>query len=573
MKDLLILGAGGHGKVVLDCALSTRQFNQIYFLDDRKVGEEILGHLVIDQISKIHLLRENYTCAIVAIGNNSYRLQLIEELLKAGYEVPYLIHPSAIVSKYSKIGEGSVVLPGAILNAGCEIGKGVIVNTGVIVEHDCSIADGVHLSPAAKMGGEVSIGEKSWICIGATIINQITIGTECTVAAGAVVINDIKDQVTVYGIPAKEKVKEWAKKIMILANNDIGLYKFRKELIASLIREGHEVYISLPDGQWIPELTEMGCKFLNTTIDRRGINPIKDLKLFLKYKKMMKNIRPDQVMSYTIKPNIYGGLVCRWMKINYSANITGLGTAFQKKGIIKKIITFLYKIALKKASYVFFENEENKRVFVEESIIPADKGKVMKGAGVNIEEYSFEMLPNQEQIRFLFIGRIMKEKGIDELFIVAQKIREVYTHVVFDIVGPFEEDYEAVVKEMQQKNVINYYGYQKDVKPFITKADCFILPSYHEGMANTLLEAAAMGRPIITSDIHGCKEVVNNNGYLVKVKDALDLYEKVEAFIKLSLEERQEMGNWSRKHIENVFDKKKVVAKTLEYIHHLGGSV
>ncbi|MEG0388942.1 MAG: acetyltransferase [Niameybacter sp.] len=205
MNNLLIVGAGGQGKVVLDCAQNMKCFDEIHFLDDKKVGQEVLGHKVIGKLVDVQSLREDYANAFVAIGNNRYRLQLIEDLQVLGYKIPILIHPTAIISTYAKIGIGTIVLPGAILNAGCEVGKGVIVNTSVVVEHDCRIGDGVHLSPTAKMGGEVTIGDETWVCIGATIINQITIGSNCVVAAGAVVIDDIEAQTSVYGVPAKPK--------------------------------------------------------------------------------------------------------------------------------------------------------------------------------------------------------------------------------------------------------------------------------------------------------------------------------------------------------------------------------
>ncbi|WP_053984393.1 acetyltransferase [Niameybacter massiliensis] len=205
MNRLLIVGAGGQGKVVLDCAKLMKSFDEIHFLDDNKIGEEILGHPVIGKIADLESLRGDYQNAFVAIGNNSYRLQLIEEIEAMTYNVPILIHPTAIISEYAEIGSGTIILPGAILNAGCKVGKGVIVNTSALIEHDCYIGDGVHLSPTAKMGGEVTIGEKTWVCIGATIINRIKIGSNCLIAAGAVVIHDVLSKESVYGIPAKKK--------------------------------------------------------------------------------------------------------------------------------------------------------------------------------------------------------------------------------------------------------------------------------------------------------------------------------------------------------------------------------
>ena len=205
MKKLLILGAGGQGKVVLDLALTCEAWDEIRFLDGGKIGEEILGYPVIGDLWDYEMFTEQYTYAIVAVGNNELRLKLIEELLKVGYQVPTFIHPSAIVSQFSTIGPGTIVMPQAVINVSAHVGKGCIVNTGVIIEHDCQIGDGVHLSPLATLGGTVSIGDKSWICLGAKVINNMTIGSKVTVGAGAVVIEAVEDERLVVGVPAKVK--------------------------------------------------------------------------------------------------------------------------------------------------------------------------------------------------------------------------------------------------------------------------------------------------------------------------------------------------------------------------------
>lgn len=361
-------------------------------------------------------------------------------------------------------------------------------------------------------------------------------------------------------------------RILILANNDVGLYKFRKELIQELLVQGNQVYISLPNGKLVSKLEEMGCHFIETDVDRRGINPKTDLKLLNRYKNMIKQVSPNLVITYTIKPNIYGGLVCRWMRIPYATNITGLGTAFQNESILKKVVVSLYQIALKKAKVVFFENVENMQIIINHKIIQGNQACLLNGAGVNLQEYPFCEYPKTDEIRFLFIGRIMKEKGVDELFEVAERIHKENPNVYFDIVGPMEDDYKKRIETLSNRGVINYHGYQEDVKPFIEKCHCFVLPSYHEGMANTLLEAAAMGRPLITSDIHGCKEAVveGKNGYLVKKASSEDLYQIVKHFVEVGLEEKKKMGLLSRKHIEEVFDKNKVVERTIETLHKVG---
>ena len=355
------------------------------------------------------------------------------------------------------------------------------------------------------------------------------------------------------------------KRILILANFDVGLYKFRKELIQELLNQGNEVYISLPNGELVRNLERMGCKFVNTAVDRRGINPKTDAKLMLFYRKLIKRLHPEMVITYTIKPNIYGGLMCRMLHVPYAVNITGLGTAFQSENMVKKLVTFLYKIALKKAKVVFFENIGNKQTFLDLNILKEKQTCVLNGAGVNLAEYPFCEYPSGEEIRFLFIGRVMKEKGVDELFEAAERIKQQRSDVFFDIVGPLEDDYKSRLEELVQKGVIVYHSYQKDVKPFIEKCHCFVLPSYHEGMANTLLEAGAMGRPLITSNIHGCLEAVEEerNGYLAEAKNAEALLRQLEKFLELSYEERKGMGQESREVMQERFDKKKVVGKTI----------
>lgn len=356
------------------------------------------------------------------------------------------------------------------------------------------------------------------------------------------------------------------KKVLVLANFDVGLYKFRKELLQELMNHGAEVYISLPYGTLVEPLKAMGCKFVETNVDRRGMNPLKDYKLIVEYYKMIRKIRPDIVITYTIKPNLYGGMVCRLLRIPYAMNITGLGTAFQSENMVRKIACFLYRIVGKKAKVVFFENEGNRQVFLEEKLVREKQTCRLNGAGVNIDEYAYTEYPDEkEPIRFLFIGRVMQEKGVDELFEAAQKIKKEYPGVTFDIVGPYEDDYEQKIQKLVEDGVIEYHGYLEDVKPLIKKSHCFVLPSWHEGMANTNLESASMGRPLITSRIHGCMEAVieDQSGLLCKVQNAEDLYKQMKCFIELPYEMKKSMGQIGRRHMEEYFDKKKVVEKTM----------
>lgn len=351
-------------------------------------------------------------------------------------------------------------------------------------------------------------------------------------------------------------------RILILANYDLGLYKFRKELIEELLNLGHEIYISLPDGDLVRPFEKMGCTFIDTPVDRRGINPKTDFGLFQHYRKMMKEVNPDLVITYTIKPNIYGGIAARLAGKKYAVNITGLGTAFENAGLIRNVVVNLYKFALKKAKVIFFENSGDRNELLSFGCCDKEKTVVLNGAGVNTETYSYQPYPHNDIVKFLFVGRVMKEKGIDELFSAMQRLVAEGQKCFLDVVGPFEENYKEKLEEYEKAGWLKYHGYQENVIPFIAACDCFVLPSYHEGMANTNLECASSGRPIITSNIPGCKEaVVNGSGFLCEPKNVESLYEAMKKMIQA--DNREEMGIVGRNHMQDVFDKKKVVADTI----------
>lgn len=357
-------------------------------------------------------------------------------------------------------------------------------------------------------------------------------------------------------------------KILVLANYDVGLYQFRKELLGELLKE-HSVVISLPYGELVEPLKAMGCRFVDTPVDRRGINPVAELGLLKRYCVLLKRESPDLVITYTIKPNVYGGFACRLLKIPYAVNITGLGTAFQKHGLLRILVTLLYKIGVKRAKTVFFENSENMQTLLDAGVVVQRQCCLLHGAGVNLEHYKPAPYPmDSEEIRFLFVGRVMREKGIDELFQAMRKLRKNGVHCSLDVLGGYEEDYKDMIEKYESEGWLRYHGYQKDVRPFIANCHCFVLPSWHEGMANTNLECAASGRPVITSNIHGCLEAVidGESGLLCEPKNAQSLYETMKRFCDIPWEEKKKMGLEGRKHMEDVFDKKKVVEETIQRI-------
>lgn len=360
------------------------------------------------------------------------------------------------------------------------------------------------------------------------------------------------------------------KKVLILANNASGLYDFRNELLLRLLLE-YEVHVSLPDEDEVPEIAREGCIVHHTFLERRGMNPVKDGKLAADYLKLIREVKPDVVLTYTIKPNIYGSLCCRLLRIPYIVNITGLGSAFEEGGMLQKIVVFLYRTALKKASCVFFQNAKNRDIFAGFGI-KGKKERLVPGSGVNLNRHIFEEYPDKEEpVKFLFVGRIMREKGIEELLYAAEKISKEYPKVCFELAGSYEDDYKQIIEEKEKAGIVHFIGYQKIIHPYYKAASAAIMPSYHEGMSNVVLEAAATGRPVLASDIPGCREGFDDgvSGIGFKARDKEACYRAVKKFVELSYEERKEMGRNARRKIEREFDRRIVVESYIEEINRV----
>lgn len=357
-------------------------------------------------------------------------------------------------------------------------------------------------------------------------------------------------------------------KILFLVNHDVVIYNFRLELVERLLADGHQVVISSPYGERIEDLKDLGCEYHEIDIARHGMNPLKELKLIAEYKKLLDGVRPDMVFSYTIKPNIYGSIACRSRKIPCVANITGLGTAVENGGLVQKITVMLYKYAFTEVQRVFFQNTENMQFFADHKIA-LEKHALLPGSGVNLKRFEAIDYPKNDTVEFAFISRIMKEKGIDQYLEAANYIRDKYPNTVFHVCGFCEDAYEETLKDLTDKDIINYHGMVRDVKGFLKNIHCTIHPTYYpEGISNALLESSACARPIITTDRAGCREVIDDgvNGFIVKQQDSQDLIEKIEKFLSLSWEERRDMGLAGRAKVEKEFDRQIVVEKYLEEI-------
>ena len=354
------------------------------------------------------------------------------------------------------------------------------------------------------------------------------------------------------------------KKILILINSSGGLYDFRNELIESLLSE-YDVAASLPDEVKTKELSEEGCRILYTPINRRGMNPAEDFKLLVRYLRILRREKPDLVLTYTIKPNIYGGFCCRLLKIPYIVTVTGLGSAFQKKGLLRKIIVIMYRMALKRATCVFFQNQENAEVF-EKYHIRGKHFRLVNGSGVNLKRHRYEEYPVSEDTIFIFVGRMMREKGVEELLEAAGELSK--KHVRFQFLGYCDEDLQDKLDEAEERGMIEQLGFHPDVHEYIKQASALVLPSYHEGMSNVLMEASATGRPVIATNISGCREIFEEGitGFGCRKADSRDLIRALEKFLKLSKDKRAQMGRMARKKMEREFDREAVSEAYLEEI-------
>lgn len=357
-------------------------------------------------------------------------------------------------------------------------------------------------------------------------------------------------------------------KILILVNHEIVVYNFRKELVQALIKNGYDVYISSPNGKKIDYLKSIGAKHIETKIDRHGVNILNDYKLYKTYLKMMMTLNPFIVLSYTIKPNIFGGFAAKKCKIEHIANITGLGSAVENKGLLQNIAIMLYKLSFSKINTVFFQNRQNMDFFQKKKI-SLYKHKLLPGSGVNLDHFSYLPYPDKSIINFAFISRIMKEKGIDYYLQVAESIKSKFSNVYFHVCGFCEENYIQKLSDYHKRKIIIYHGMIDDIKTILLNTHCVIHPSYYpEGMSNVLLEAAASGRPIITTNRSGCRETIDENisGYLVNIKDLDGLEKVIHKFINLNYHDKIKLGINGRIKMEKEFNRNIIVNEYLDKI-------
>lgn len=359
------------------------------------------------------------------------------------------------------------------------------------------------------------------------------------------------------------------KKVLFLVNHDVVIYNFRLELVERLLQERYDVYVSSPYGERIEALKELGCHYYDIRLDRHGMNLLEEIKLFHSYVKQIGEIKPDIILGYTIKPNIYGAIVAQFRHIPFVANITGLGTAVENPGVKQRLLVLLYKFAFRKVQRVFFQNEENRKFF-EENRIALDKHGMLPGSGVNLERNPYEEYPAKEDtIIFNVIGRLMKDKGIDEVLEAARQIKKDYPQVIFCFLGFCdEEEYQRKIQKAEAEGLVEYLGQQRNVHDYIKESHATIQASYHEGMSNVLLETAACGRPVIATNIPGCRETYEEGvtGISCEPRNSKDLERAIREFIELPYGKKKEMGYLARKRMERFFDRRIVVDAYIDEI-------
>ena len=364
------------------------------------------------------------------------------------------------------------------------------------------------------------------------------------------------------------------KKIAIVSNLSWNLYNFRLSLMFAMRDAGYEVVAIAPYDRYSQKIIDAGFEFHDIKMNAQGINPLEDLKTTYAFYKLFKKISPDVLCQYTIKPNIYGSFVASMLKIRMINNIAGLGTLFIKENAVTKIAKVLYKVSQHKADRVFFQNRDDLAFFTSKGIVRAEKCDVLPGSGVDINRFKPQYKEESHKVRFLLVARMIWEKGIGEYVKAAREIKKVHPNVEFCLLGFLDvQNPGAITKsemdEWVKEGVINYLGVSDRVDEVIQTADCVILPSYYrEGTPKTLLESGSSGKPIITTDSVGCRDVVDHgeNGYICIPRSWEDLKLKIEMFLALTHEERLEMGRKSREKMAREFDEKIVINKYLDLL-------
>lgn len=365
------------------------------------------------------------------------------------------------------------------------------------------------------------------------------------------------------------------KTIAIVLNTSWNIFNFRLGLLTALQKEGYKIVAIAPRDEYSPKLAMMGIEYHEIRINNKGTNPLEDIKLVYDFVKLYRKIKPDVLLHYTIKPNIYGTIAAEILRIPVISNISGLGTVFLNDALSSKIAKMLYKTAMRVPQKVFFQNSDDRKLFIDMKLVDRSKTDLLPGSGIDTVKFApvQEIAPGKT-VQFLFIARLVRDKGITEYVEAARILKSRYPDTEFAVLGSFYPGNPTAIteEEMRQweaEGIIRYLGTTDDVREAIAVTHCVVLPSYREGLSRVLLEAASMAKPIVTTDTPGCRDVVEDgvNGYLCKVKNSIDLADTMEKMLNLSDTERQAMGQFGREKILLEFNENIVIQKYLDTIN------
>lgn len=366
-------------------------------------------------------------------------------------------------------------------------------------------------------------------------------------------------------------------KVVIALNTAWNLVNFRSGLIKALVARGYDVVAVAPEDGYASQLQILGCRYLPLPMDNKGIHPGRDLLLLVRFFTLMRAEKPDVFLGYTVKPNVYGSLAAHALRIPVINNVAGLGSVFIKGGWLNQLVRGLYRIALSRSAKVFFQNDDDRHLFVSGSLVSETVTDCLPGSGVDLVKFRPSPLPARHVVRFLLIARMLWNKGVGEFVEAARLLKQRGIDADCCLLGFLDVQNPAAISRKQiedwvTEGVVRYLGVSDNVRNEIAQADCIVLPSYREGTPRTLLEAAAMARPIVTTDSVGCRDVVDDgvNGFLCKPKDASDLADKMRRIVSMSPAEREFMGLRGREKVEWEFDEQIVIdmyISAIEAVH------
>ncbi|WP_136621050.1 MULTISPECIES: glycosyltransferase family 4 protein [Mesorhizobium] len=368
--------------------------------------------------------------------------------------------------------------------------------------------------------------------------------------------------------------------IVISINTSWNVFNFRKGLIEALRSHGHDVVIMAPRDEYSSLIAAMGCRYVELEMDNSGTSPLRDMVLLWRYWRLLRRERPLAFVGFTIKPNVFGSIAANLNGIAVINNISGLGTAFVRGGLLLRIAKALYRVALARSKMVFFQNDDDRMLFVDAHLVREEQTGLLPGSGIDLVRFAppSETCTRSDAIVFLLVARLLWDKGVGEFIEAARLVRQGVPGVRFQLLGFLDvENRTAVSREQVEKwvgeGLVEYLGATDDVRPFLSAADCVVLPSYREGTPRSLLEAAAMSKPLIATDVPGCREVVDHavNGFLCKVRDPDDLASMMIEFAMMDDASRARMGAQSRNKVERQFSETIVIEKYMQQIEKLGG--